>query len=156
MGRVLLLIGLGAQLVFFSGFLSITVYVNKARVYGLRANSTLRPVFFCLYSTIALMFIRNIYRLAEFAQGYDAYIATHEAFFYVFDFTMIFSCFLLYACFHFGLYLGPKAKAIGTEGPKDGLGHLSNNIPVSANSSGTELIQHHTGQANAKVRLETV
>ena len=69
---------------------------------------------------------------------------------------MIFSCFLLYAWFHFGLYLGPRAKALGTEVPKDTHGQLSTDIPVSANCSGTELIQHHTGQANAKVRLENV
>jgi len=38
-----------------------------------------------LYAVSALVIIRSIFRVAEFAQGHDGYLQSHEVFFYIFD-----------------------------------------------------------------------
>lgn len=108
--KALLIIGLVLQLVFFTFFTCITLYINLKRRYGLRQVKEFGPIFFCLYSTIGFMYIRSIFRLIEFSNGWYGYIATHESFFYCFDFLMIFSCFVIFTVFHFGFFLR-KAQA---------------------------------------------
>lgn len=54
------------------------------------------------------MYVRNVFRFIKFTQGYDGYLASHETYFYIFDFALIFSSFLLYLWFHFGLYMTPE------------------------------------------------
>ena len=108
LGKNLLLAGLAIQIVFFTMFLCVTIYINRCKVYGLSYDKRFRPVFIGLYSTIGLMYIRNVFRFIEFTQGYDGYLASHETYFYIFDFALIFSSCLLYLCFHFGLYMSPE------------------------------------------------
>ena len=103
--KALLIIGLILQLIFFTIFTSITVYMNLNRKYGLRGVKEFKPIFFCLYSTIALMYIRSIFRVVEFSGGWFGNVATHEAWFYCFDFLMIFFCFVIFTVFHFGFHL---------------------------------------------------
>ena len=103
--KFLLLLGLGLQLIFFSLFTAITLYIHRSRKFCLRGEPQYIPAFCCLYSTIALMYIRNIYRLVEFSGGFRGTIASNETYFYIFDFTMIWLCFLLFTVFHFGFYL---------------------------------------------------
>lgn len=38
-----------------------------------------------LYLVSILIFVRSIVRVVEYAQGYDGFIMTHEAFLYIFD-----------------------------------------------------------------------
>ena len=108
--KALLIIGLILQLIFFTCFTTLTLYINLKRKYGLRGVKAFHPIFFCLYSTIGLMYIRSIFRLIEFAGGWFGYVATHESYFYCFDFLMIFFCFVIFTVFHFGFYL-KKAQA---------------------------------------------
>ena len=112
LGKNLLLVGLGIQMFFFTLFLGITIYIHRCKAYNLRGNSLLRPVFIGLYSTIGLMYVRNIFRFIEFTQGYLGYLATNEVYFYIFDFALIFSCFVLYYFYHMGYYLN-RAKQGG-------------------------------------------
>ena len=70
----------------------------------------LRPVFGALYASLALLYIRNIYRVVEFADGYNGFIATHEAFHYIFDFAPVFACCCVFTIWHFGFYLPPRAR----------------------------------------------
>ena len=109
--KVLLIIGLALQLVFFTFFTSITLYLNLKRKYGLRDIKQYRPVFFCLYGTITLMYIRSIFRVVEFSGGWYGSVATHESYFYCFDFLMIFLCFVVFTMFHFGIHLKKAAVA---------------------------------------------
>lgn len=131
LGRNLLLVGLAIQLLFFTTFLFITVYIHRCKAYGLQSNKQFRPVFIGLYSTILLMYVRNVFRFIEFTQGYVGYLATHEAYFYSFDFALIFSCFLLYFFYHMGYYLNlaRHSRPIGTPNHEIdvGLGHINSN-----------------------------
>lgn len=43
-----------------------------------------------LYAVSVLIFVRSIVRVAEYVQGNDGHIITHEAFLYVFDALVIF------------------------------------------------------------------
>lgn len=109
MGTNLLLAGLALQLAFFSSFTLITIYVHSSPRFGLRGDRSLTPVWIALYSTIVLMFGRNIFRVIEFAQGWFGYLATHEMFLYVFDVMLILGCFIFFTVLHFGFFLGPEA-----------------------------------------------
>lgn len=110
LGKNLLLVGLAIQMFFFTIFLGITIYIHRCKAYNLRRNSLFRPVFIGLYSTIGLMYVRNLFRFIEFTQGYLGYLATNEVYFYIFDFTLIFSCFILYYIYHMGYYLKRAAQ----------------------------------------------
>jgi hypothetical protein len=44
--------------------------------------------------------------LAEL-QGYKGTLASHEFYFYIFDFALIYSVCLLFCILHYGFYLGP-------------------------------------------------
>lgn len=112
MARVLLLIGLGAQLVFFSAFILLTIYVHVSQRYGFKGDKSFRPVFICLYATTLLMHLRNSFRVAEFAQGFEGDLGAHEHYLYVFDFMPIYACFLFFTFMHYGFWLGPQAPAM--------------------------------------------
>ncbi|KAJ2394740.1 hypothetical protein GGI23_004573, partial [Coemansia sp. RSA 2559] len=54
--------------------------------------------------TTILLYIRSIYRIAEFADGYGGKIYSAEWAFYVFDTVIVFVAFLVYIV----LYVGPN------------------------------------------------
>jgi hypothetical protein len=110
--RILLLIGLGAQLVFFSAFIILTVCVQFTKRYGFKGDRSFRPVFICLYATTLLMHLRNSFRVAEFAQGFEGDLEAHDMYLYIFDFMPIYSCFLFFTFMHYGFWLGPQAPAM--------------------------------------------
>lgn len=110
-GRLLLLAGLGLQLVFFSAFFALIVVTHTHAYFGFRGDKAFRPVFVCLYATTMLLRLRDLFRIAEFAQGYGGDVATREAYLYVLDFLPIVVCFLLFTCMHYGWWLGPAAPA---------------------------------------------
>eukprot|EP00198_Chlamydomonas_reinhardtii_P000961 XP_001690296.1 predicted protein [Chlamydomonas reinhardtii] len=120
MGRNLLLAGLFMQLGFFTCFSWLTAWVQTSKDFALRDRTAaaglvprLGTVFACLYTTIVLMYLRNIFRTVEFIMGYDGYLATHEAFFYGFDFVPIFGCVVLFCVWHFGYYMPVKGAGSG-------------------------------------------
>jgi hypothetical protein len=107
MGRKLLLVGLFLQLFFFGAFTVLTARLYAAPHYGFRHAKAWRPLFATLFITIALLTIRNIFRVVEFVQGFDGYLASHEVYFYVFDCIPILLCTLLFTQYFYGLYLPP-------------------------------------------------
>lgn len=114
LARLLLLIGLFAQLAFFSLFILLLVYVQFSPRFGFR-DSKLRklwPVFVALYATTLLLHFRNIFRVVEFQQGFDGDLARQENMLYIFDFAPIYACFLLYTVMNYGFWLGPNAPAM--------------------------------------------
>ncbi|KAI8371039.1 RTA1 like protein-domain-containing protein [Blakeslea trispora] len=109
-GRVITLIGLSLQLVFFACYGCITVYVHRSARYQYHVAhqpDAKRRLMFCLYATIVLLYIRSIYRVAEYASGYGGAIASSEWAFYVFDTLVIAISFAVYSVFFIGQYL-PK------------------------------------------------
>ena len=104
-GTAIVLSGLAIQLVFFSGFTWILWQVATKHELGLTSVPSLRPVFSGLTGTIILLYIRNIFRVVEFASGSEGYAATHEWVFNVFETLPIFLALVLYAIYHFGKLL---------------------------------------------------
>ena len=116
--KALLIIGLILQLFFFTCFTGITIYINLNKKYGLRGVKQYKPIFICLYVTIALMYIRSIFRLIEFTDGWYGPIATNEVYFYIFDFLMIFLCFVVFTVLHFGVHLKKAEQALPVTAPQ--------------------------------------
>jgi hypothetical protein len=118
MARLLLLIGLFAQLAFFSLFIALMMFVHLSPRFGFRAGGSLqklRFVFVSLYSTTLLLQLRNAFRVVEFVQGFDGELARSENMLYIFDFGPIYACFLLFTFLHYGWWLGPQATAMQVE-----------------------------------------
>ena len=65
MGRVLILAGLALQLAFFGSFLFVAICIHIVPRFGYKGNEKYARVFVCLYVTIALLYIRNIFRVVR-------------------------------------------------------------------------------------------
>ena len=76
----------------------------------------LREAFICLYITSALIYVRNLYRIVNYASPTTSDIVTHEAYFIVFEGVSIFVCFVIYSAFHFGRVLPRDPEAYVTPG----------------------------------------
>ncbi|RCH92163.1 hypothetical protein CU098_009911 [Rhizopus stolonifer] len=115
-GQAVALVGLGAQLVFFASFGVITYHVHHNPKYGYHVDGVTNPkekLCRVLYVTLVLLYIRSIYRVAEYAGGRDGVVATTEWAFYIFDGLAIALSFVFYFLFNIGAYL-PKNGSIET------------------------------------------
>jgi hypothetical protein len=104
-GIAVTLVGLALQLVFFASFAAITVYIHRNNGYAYEVPGRKNPknsMIRCLYVTIFFLYIRSIYRVAEYASGYSGPIARLEWAFYVFDCLAIGLCFIAYILFFIG------------------------------------------------------
>ncbi|KAK9843110.1 hypothetical protein WJX74_007151 [Apatococcus lobatus] len=111
-GRILLIIGLAALVCVIIFFLTTLIYVSTSPIYRVNAPA-LKPVYAGLYITVALLLIRNIFRLIEFGQGWHGGIADHEVYFYVFDGLMMLIWLLVVLPLHFGILLRPVQTQLG-------------------------------------------
>lgn len=68
-------------------------------------NQKLRTIISLLYVSSGLILSRNIYRVVEVWEGYDGYLANHEAFFYVFDGALMLTNSIMLNVFHPMAYL---------------------------------------------------
>lgn len=110
-GENIILIGLAIQLFFFASFTFVALYVLSLQRKGSTRNVS--PLaFVCLFVTIALITLRNIYRVIEIADAWDGKYNTHEVYFYCLDALPIFLAFCVYSLLHLGRYLPPVAKGI--------------------------------------------
>ena len=125
LGNHVVLGGLAFQVVFFFLFAVLAVYVYYSPLYNRPQQQCelkdrqqalepeqLRRVFSGLFVTIALILVRNVYRLVEFGVAVGSYIPSHEWLFYMFDTLVMFTALLVYTRWHFGLSL-PNTQAAG-------------------------------------------
>ncbi|KAL2782566.1 RTA1 like protein-domain-containing protein [Aspergillus keveii] len=86
-GEKILVFGLVVQLLFFGFFLYVSVKFtlrvrsNPAKVPGGPWKTLMRV----LFGMAALIIFRCVYRIAEFVQGHDGYLVSHEAYMYLLD-----------------------------------------------------------------------
>jgi len=104
-GIAIVLVGLAVQLIFFTGFTWITYRVATQDEYLLKFVPAVRPVFVGLAITIFFLYVRNVYRVVEFASGNSSYVDDNEWTFGVFETLPIFLAFVTYLTFHFGRLL---------------------------------------------------
>jgi hypothetical protein len=98
LGQTLMLIGLFIQLFFFGFFLIISLVFWK-RMSG--SSKALRIPQYGKYSWLALLklllcaanmiILRCVFRVIEFSQGHDGYLASHEVYMYLFDTAPMFA-----------------------------------------------------------------
>ncbi|KAL6948782.1 hypothetical protein ACO0QE_001255 [Hanseniaspora vineae] len=91
LGEKLVIIGLIVQLVSFGVFLFVQTHFTLRyekfceNFFHLEVTGKWKIYNYSLLMASVLIFVRSIMRVAEFGQGYDGYIGTHEVFLYVFD-----------------------------------------------------------------------
>lgn len=115
-GTKVLLCGLIFQIICFAFFMSIAFVFHRrnARAPGILSQELevkWRKHLWTLYGASLLVLVRNIFRVAEYAQGYDGPIAHNEAFIYVFDAGPMWFVMVAYAVIHPG-QLQKRVKAV--------------------------------------------
>ncbi|KAI8318707.1 hypothetical protein GQ54DRAFT_299955 [Martensiomyces pterosporus] len=115
-GKWIALVGLAVQLVFLACFVVTAIYVHRDPSYKVaRGRKDKTPegakkrLMYTVFATIALIYIRSVYRLIEFADGYGGKIYSSEWPFYVFDFAMILAGFALNIVFFVGDHFSKAA-----------------------------------------------
>lgn len=113
MGKKLMMLGLGLQLVFFGFFLVVAV-TFQLRVKRLLLSSPPVPrvgslpwtlLFKALFIAAALIIIRCVFRVIEFQQDRDGALQSHEWYVYVFDALPMFVVQTLFNVVHAGKVL---------------------------------------------------
>ncbi|GKZ21319.1 hypothetical protein AbraIFM66951_010108 [Aspergillus brasiliensis] len=104
-GEHIIIAGLVIQLIFFSLFVVTSIKFHR----GLSNNPSRRVLhsqppwkrhMYVLYGGSALIFVRSLFRLIEYAQGNDGYLVSHEAFLYIFDALLMVLVMVLFAWVH--------------------------------------------------------
>lgn len=113
--RHVILAGLALQVVFFIFFLSVAaIWQSRVRSLPLwelssEAKLPLGQVLLSLYVVGGLMVARNTFRLAEYAQGDDGYLNSHEWPIYAFD-AILMAVVMAIALFWYTIDLQPKDR----------------------------------------------
>jgi hypothetical protein len=115
-GVNLLVIGLVVQLAFFSLFIYIMTLVAFGPEWRMWDAVLLRESFICLYVTSGLIYLRNLYRIVNYASPVTSDINIHEGYFIAFEGTAIFLSMVVYSALHFGRVLPPYPEAYITPG----------------------------------------
>lgn len=95
-GEKLIIVGLILQIMFFGMFIVVMAIFQKrvkSRPTAVAVTTRHVPskfrnwqmILLALFSSSALIFVRSIVRVVEFAQGNDGYLISHEVYLYVFD-----------------------------------------------------------------------
>lgn len=114
LGTNIILIGLIIQLVFFFVFIFLT-YIFHIRTQDWNASSSQQGNWKLLLKILevgsVLIFIRSVYRVIEYGQGFDGYLVSHEAYLYLFDALMMFLVQILFNVVHPGAILQADEKS---------------------------------------------
>ncbi|KAJ1948808.1 hypothetical protein EC988_005023, partial [Linderina pennispora] len=115
-GKYIALFGLAVQLIFFACFLAITIYVQRSAAYVVSAGpkdmtdkGAKIKLMRVIIATTILLYVRSIYRVAEFADGYGGKIYSAEWAFYVFDCLAMLFSFVIYILWFVGHHFPSKA-----------------------------------------------
>ncbi|KAK9762679.1 hypothetical protein K7432_011359 [Basidiobolus ranarum] len=114
-GSNIALVGLSLALASLITFSIMTFYVQRTPEFTFRllrddqkGATDWRILYWPIWINIAALLIRSVYRIAEFAQGYQGYLISHEVYFYVFDSLMMLIAILAYIIIPPGRYLRPE------------------------------------------------
>lgn len=115
LGNGLVIGGLLIQLVVFTFFMIVTGVFH----FRIHRRPTTRSAIvqvpwlryiYVLYVGSILFMIRSIFRVAEYIQGRDGYLISHEVFFYVLDATLLFLVSAEFNIFHPGTVVSSRTK----------------------------------------------
>lgn len=97
--------GLIVQLLFFAGFLIVSVHFDIAVRKRPVLNSKLPDTawykhMLVLYTSSLLILVRNIFRVVEYVQGFDGYLLSHEVYLYIFDAILMLMVMVIFNMVH--------------------------------------------------------
>lgn len=93
LGLHILLGGMYLNLVSFTIFISMVVYFDYTTRQAYKAAGRHRdfyPIVCALYSSWLFIMVRSVFRVIEFANGWNGPIHSNETYFYVFDSSMMY------------------------------------------------------------------
>jgi hypothetical protein len=129
LGKVVNVLGIVLQLALFALYTAVLALVRTSERFAeVRSVRNFRPIFAGLCGTIACLWVRNIFRLAEFVSYFSpdgGGINSQEWVLYVFDALPILVSLTLYTVYHFGSLsllrpaaaVEPCADAVGVDAP---------------------------------------
>ena len=100
-GKWIVIVGLAVQLLAFTLFLTVAgIFHSRVRrdsrfIQGLPWERLLHV----LYISGALIMVRSVFRVAEYAMGYDGYLMSTEVYFYIFDALLMWLTMALYVIY---------------------------------------------------------
>ena len=77
-----------------------------------------RGLLFACYTVSVLILVRSAYRVAEYVQGNDGYLISHEVFLYVFDAALMFVVMVIMNWLHPSTILQKKSSTVPTRESK--------------------------------------
>ncbi|CAI7639521.1 unnamed protein product [Penicillium bialowiezense] len=104
-GQNVIIGGLIVQIVFF-GFFVISAVIFSRRLAGNSGAAAVASEYpwqkhmWALHSASALILIRSVVRVVEYAQGESGYLMEHEVFIYVFDGLLMFAVMAIFLAIH--------------------------------------------------------
>jgi len=104
-GTDTVLFGLFLQLVFFTAYEVISLYLAFSKEFAMMKIPSLRPVFKGLFLTSICIYVRNVFRFVEFAAGRHSDINKYELVFFGFETIPIDLACFFYCLYHFGRLL---------------------------------------------------
>lgn len=104
-GRNLIRASILLQMACFVGFIALEATLHRRLVKAKIFTRKLRMIIILLYASSAMIMVRNIYRVVYVWQGYEGYLAKHEALFYVFDATVMLANSVMFNIWHPLMYL---------------------------------------------------
>jgi hypothetical protein len=117
-GGIIILLGLALQFGLFFVFAICTLKAWTFPEYSDKSTPmNVKRIFYVCFSTIGLLFIRNAYRIYEFERTLykiehflEEASVTEEWEFYVFEFTPVFLCHIIYTVYNFGWIMGDEEE----------------------------------------------
>ncbi|KAI8680450.1 hypothetical protein NCS57_00325600 [Fusarium keratoplasticum] len=105
LGNAVILIGLGIQVAFFSGFMLVTAvfHIRIAMHPTLQSKTTTRPwkrFLGVLYFSSVLIMVRSVFRMAEYAQGNNGSLMKKEVYAYVLDALLMLIVAVIFTFYH--------------------------------------------------------
>lgn len=117
LGQNVIIGGLIVQVIFFGSFVVVAAlfHTRARKATHIRALEVpWERCMYLLYGTSALVFVRSIFRVIEYAQGNAGFIMRHEVFLYLFDSVLMLGVMVLMNVVHPGELLGRRKKESST------------------------------------------
>lgn len=114
LGEKIIIIGLVLQILFFGVFMVTSAVFHQRLAVNPTAVSIMAPwqkYMFALYAVSALILVRSIFRIAEFAEGQGGALQKSEVYLYVFDAILMLLVMVVLSLIHPGDLIG-RNKAV--------------------------------------------
>ncbi|WYZ42087.1 hypothetical protein EsH8_V_000982 [Colletotrichum jinshuiense] len=105
LGKYVILVGLAIQIIFFGFFFIVTIafhrrIIREPTTVSRHTDIPWRSYILVLYTVSALILVRSVFRVAEYAMGKDGELMSKEIYIYIFDSLLIFICVVIFNIWH--------------------------------------------------------